>query len=174
MSVTSPETPQQPASIPYYQPPPQYAPTYPPPVQQRPKKGMPTWAIVLMVVGGIVVALCIGGAALIGLGAKAVNDGNTAAAKDVSVSACTPGDSSQFDLVGPKATIDITNHGSRTASYSVTVEFMSTDGSTQIGTGVALVNDLAPGQTAHADAASFAGGKGADLGNCRVTAVRKY
>jgi hypothetical protein len=130
---------------------------------------MPTWAIVLLILGGIVAALCIGGVALLGIGAKAVTDSNTAADKDVTLSSCTDGG----ELVGPQATVTITNHGKSSASYFVTVEFVSSDGGTQYGTGTAIVNGLAPGQNATADATSFAAGKASGSFKCRVTKVTK-
>lgn len=177
MTVTTPEPlPQQSAPPPAYPPPPPgYGVPYAgqPLPAQPPKKGMPTWAIVLLVLGGLMVVACVGGVALMGLGAKSISDGNTAAKKDVSIGSCSAA-GGQFDFVGPKATVDVTNHGSREASYSISVEFVSSDGGTQLGTGTAFVNNLGPGQTAHADASSFKGRSGASTFECRITKVNKF
>jgi hypothetical protein len=128
---------------------------------------MPTWAIVLLVIGGVIVLACGGVVALVGLGAKGISDANEAAKNDVTISSC-----SVDGVTGAKADLDVTNHGKRTASYSITVKFVSDDGATQIGTAVAFVNSPEPGQTAHPEAVSFQG-QNSGGGKCAVDSVTK-
>lgn len=75
-----------------------------------------------------------------------------AALPEVTFSKCTTS-SNQFE--GPVATVSVTNRTSKTSNYFITVAFNSTDGATQLDTAIAVVNNLAPGQTASADALSF-------------------
>ncbi len=157
----------------YTQPQSPFVPPFPSTAYPPKKKGMSGWAIALIVIGVVILVLCGGGVALIGLVGKGISDSQNAAKKDVSLSSCSA-DQSQYDLVGPKAVVDVTNHGTRKATYSVTVEFVSSDGGTQIGTGVAVVNDLQAGQSAQADAVSFKGGQGSNAFKCNITKVSKF
>jgi Flp pilus assembly protein TadG len=61
--------------------------------------------------------------------------------------------SNQFE--GPIATVTVVNNTSKASNYIIDVTFDSTDGKTQLDSSVATVNNVAPGQTATADATSL-------------------
>jgi hypothetical protein len=161
-----PERPayEQPYGQPYSPPP-----TGQPYATRPPKKSHKTLWIILGVVGGLLALCCIGGIFAIGGVGKAVKDDQDAATKDVSISKCA----SENEIVGPQATVQVKNSSKRRASYSVEVTFESSDGATQYGSSVAFVNNLEPGQTGSADAASFSGDKGISQFKCRVTKVTR-
>jgi hypothetical protein len=126
----------------------------------RPARRLRLWVAGVLVVGGL---------ALAGVGAYAVLDTTRATPAEVRVAACIPDGAG----VGPTATVEVTNHGSGTASFVVTVEFVA-DGGTRYGTGTGNVNNLPPGKLATADAVSYAGRPaGAGL-RCRITHVTRF
>lgn len=89
------------------------------------------------------------------------------AANDVAITACKSGGS----LVGPQADVKVTNSGSRAATYTVTVVFES--GATRWGSGVAIFNDLGPGQTQTERASAFGAAAASDF-TCRVSDVSRF
>lgn len=97
----------------------------------------------------------------------AVLGANDAAKKDVKVTSCTK------DALGfMDAKVLITNHSSKASNYIVDVVFETPDGKTQLGTGLAAVNDLQPGQKAPKLASSFTDADGKFA--CRVSTVTRY
>lgn len=148
---TNPYNPQQ-APAPYAYPPvgPVYPPApgqppYPYPVQQQPVKKSRTWLWITLVIVGAVLVCGIGScAAFVGSVGKAVVNNQNASHKDVTLVACT-----KTDFGVPAVKLSITNHGSSMASYIVNVAFLTDNGSTQVDTAMAAVDDLAPGQTAN-------------------------
>ncbi len=99
--------------------------------------------------------------------APAIIGGNDEAKKDVTITTCAKDDAGFVD-----AKVLITNHSSKASNYLVTVAFESPDGTTQLGTGIAAVNDLQPGQKAPEDANSLQSATGKFT--CRVSAVTRY
>jgi hypothetical protein len=88
---------------------------------------------------------------------------------DVAVTACSADDLGDVD-----AKVVVTNHSSKTSNYLITIAMTSRDGATQIDTGNAVVNNLAPGQaTAPQDAM---GSQTAPAGGfaCKVAQVDRY
>ncbi len=69
----------------------------------------------------------------------------------MTIKSCAISDN-QFE--GPKATLEVLNHSSKSSDYIITVAFDSPDGKTQLDTGTALVNNLAPNQQTSTDATS--------------------
>ena len=67
-----------------------------------------------------------------------------------------------------KATITVTNDSSKPSTYSVTVKFE--DGSTSYGTGVAFINELAPGQSTTQEVSSI---QDFPSGTCKVAEVER-
>lgn len=74
------------------------------------------------------------------------------AAADVSITNCAV---SSNEFMGPSATLSVVNNSSKASNYLITIAFESPDGATQLDTGNASVQNLAPGQTASADAPSL-------------------
>jgi hypothetical protein len=85
-------------------------------------------------------------------GSSAKSSGSHPPAADVTISKCFM-TTNQFE--GPAATLTILNHSSKSSNYLITVAFESSDGKTQLDTGSASVNNLAPGQTTSTDATSL-------------------
>lgn len=99
--------------------------------------------------------------------APAIIGGNDEAKKDVKITACAK------DSLGDiSAKVLITNHSSKASNYLVTLAFDSPDGKTQLGTGLAAVNDLQPGQKSPQNVASFVTATGKFV--CRVSSVTRY
>ncbi len=69
------------------------------------------------------------------------------------------------------ATVAVRNNHTYPASYDVTIAFESADGSSQYGTGVATLRDVAPGQTGHGEALSTGGGP---VGTCRIVRAQRW
>jgi hypothetical protein len=183
VSTPDPTSPQPPAAPPlvyygkrpprqqYAPPPPGYRPPYAPVVgpPPAPKKGMPGWAIALIAIGGLVLA--IAAVPIVVLAAGGASSGpSSAAAQDVRVSTCSQS-SNEFDFLGPVAKVEVTNHTQRSHSYWITVEFIS--GSTRIGTGSASVSDLAPGMSQTVDATSWQNDNKLSAFSCKVTQVTR-
>ena len=124
-----------------------------PPLAQ--KKGPPLWVVIAAVIAVFVVIS-------VALGAS-----KDPAASDVTISSCTDGGG----LNGPTATVEVTNHGSNTATYVVDVAFVSPGGATQLATGSAIVNNLAAGQNATTTATAFR--KVNDSFTCKVVKVSR-
>lgn len=74
------------------------------------------------------------------IGVDMSSPGGGGGSGDVQLSGCG------WDGFAAKVQVEVTNSGSDTASYAVTVEFDTSNG-TQVGTGTAYVSDLAPGQS---------------------------
>ena len=132
---------------PYAGPPPQYM-QYPPAPPK--KKGMPAWAIVLIVLGSVVVLFCGGGAILFAIGAGSAGSGPK---PTVHVQACT------WDGFATYATYTLTNNDKKPHDYYV-------EGT--VGHSPALpdiLKNVAPGETAS--------GKlmGTEQGDCHITSV---
>lgn len=89
-------------------------------------------------------------------------------ASDVVVTSCVP------DSVGyAAAKVVVTNTSSKASNYAVTVTFETAGGATQVGTGLATVDGLLPGQkSVPQDVSSL---QTAPAGyTCRVTDVTRY
>jgi len=132
--------------------------------------------VALIVVGGIIAAVSGNSNSNSNGGSSAVTTptggtisaGAHAAADDVTVAGCS------VDAVGdPVAHVTTLNHSSKTSNYIVQVVFETSDGATQIDTGMVAVNNLAPGQTSNDDAATF---KSTPAGSftCKVGNVTRY
>jgi predicted small secreted protein len=88
-------------------------------------------------------------------------------AEDVAITACAP----NADTNWVSAKVTITNHSSKASNYIVTVAFETADGKTQIDTGLAAAQSLAPNQQTVQDAV---GTKDAVPGyTCRVTEITR-
>jgi len=100
--------------------------------------------------------------------------GTPDAVQDVTVSACAHPSDNEF--LGPQAKLSVKNNSSKPSNYIITVAFESPDGSQQVDTGTALVNDLAPGQTSQTDASSLKGDlrKTVKKFNCKVASVSRF
>jgi hypothetical protein len=81
---------------------------------------------------------------------------------------CGPDSLGQLD-----ATLRVTNHSSKASNYMITVVFESPDGSTQLDSTIAAVNNLASGQKSDVEAPTL---KDAPTGGfkCRVADVTRY
>ena len=80
----------------------------------------------------------------------AATTGGKNPADDVVVTSCATDDAG---YAGAK--IRITNNSGKASNYLVTVTFESPDGATQVGTGIASVNSLQPGQATDEDVNAF-------------------
>lgn len=103
------------------------------PAPKKLKYDLPVWGWIL-VAAAILTAVWVYSLARGGLSTGG------SASNDVQLSSCG------WDGFAAKAEVQVTNSGSDTASYTVTVEF-DTTGGTQVGTGTAYIQDLAPGQS---------------------------
>lgn len=153
--------------------PPPGQPGYPPPVMAygpppAPKKGLSTGAIVGIVIGAVLLVCCGGGLVFFAIGAKGVKDAQASAAKDVKIADCR-----LSDLRTAEALVEVRNSGRDTATYTVTVAFLTADGDRQIDTAMAIVNDLAPGLTAQEKATSLKIGSDPVPFRCRIADVRR-
>jgi hypothetical protein len=157
--------PPAPAGPPYGPVPPPAGPSYGPvpptapvpgypPVPAR-KKGLGAGAIAAIVIGAVVL-VCgagVGILAVAGLGFRSRPISSSVGgqlARDITITTCGATDSGTYH-----ATLTVTNHGSSTTSYMITIAFTSQDESRQFDTAVTFVNDLAPGQSASKEAISF-------------------
>jgi hypothetical protein len=86
---------------------------------------------------------------------------------DVEIAKCT---STEYGW--PVAELKITNNSSKASTYMIDVAFESTDGSTQLDTSMATVNNLAPGQSALEEATSLKEVSGDFV--CKVTDVTRF
>jgi hypothetical protein len=186
MAVTEPLPPQQPeANAPSHMPgaarPPAHHPQQPWPAQPpwparpwpaqpagpaaRPPQPPTNWKLIGFIVGGLSLAM----AAAMGLALLGNHGGGGGTTKDYEVRlvSCNGSDGSQYDIVGAQAEIEVVNKSGRAHSYTVTVAYLDATGSTQYGTGTALVNDLEPGQAGRATSTSWQGGN-ANITKCRI------
>jgi hypothetical protein len=117
-------------------------------VQARPRRIVP-W---LIAIGTMLVVGVIGGVTgvtLFGSRATSTSAGGAETqnvAGDVKLTKCALDTGTGW----PRATLEVTNHGTDRASYVVTIAFQSNDGTTQYSSAPASVQDLAPGQNATA------------------------
>ena len=70
----------------------------------------------------------------------------------------------------PRATVRVTNHSTKRSNYMVSVKFVDST-NTIVGTGMALMSDVDPGQAA-TDTAAAVGAKG--QATCQITGVERY
>lgn len=70
--------------------------------------------------------------------------------KDVTISECTKDDAGFVT-----AKLKVTNNSSKASDYVIEVTFNSKDGATQVGTGNAFIQNLAPGQSKDEEANSL-------------------
>ncbi|WP_256790127.1 hypothetical protein [Frankia sp. AvcI1] len=89
-------------------------------------------------------------------------------AEDVTITACAADPTTGFAA----AKVTVTNHSSKPSNYAITIAFESTDGKTQIGTGLVAVNNLAPGQQSPQDANSLTAASGPFT--CKVADITRY
>jgi hypothetical protein len=112
-----------------------------------------------------------GAAALSGEFSSDDDGGGSSAAEDVSVYSCSSGLGEPSEA-WPKATIEVTNHGSRAAGYRVGISFVANDG-TALGDRTIRVDSLAPGHIARRDATGNPGNRDYTDVTCKITdAVR--
>jgi hypothetical protein len=90
---------------------------------------------------------------------------------DVTITKCAP---SSNEFLGAEATLSITNHSSKTSNYLITVAFDSPDGATQLDTGNAAVQNLAPSQTTTETASSLKSETRSQHFVCKVADVTRY
>lgn len=87
--------------------------------------------------------------------------------EDVTVSKCAPDDAGFAAAV-----VTVKNSSSKPSNYIVTITFESPDGKTQVGSGIAAVNNLAAGQSASESASSLKAASGNYV--CKVADVTRY
>jgi len=152
-----PGTPPQPPYQPAFAPPPPYQ--LPPP-----KSGLSTASIAVLTF--FVGFLALGAIAAIWLGSRAPTPGGDgSAASDVKMDSC---EITSYD--SPKAHLSVHNSTKSERDYVITVVFERSG--TQIGSGVATVVDLWPGQTATTEAVGFGTDTTGSV-RCRVSSVRR-
>lgn len=163
-------------------PPPGYGPPPGPPGQQQygqwgpppKKKSHTTRNVILAVVGVLIVIGIISAAASGGSSKKAAapapshktstgNSNPLQHPEDVAIASC-----SNDELGFADAKVVVTNHSSKPSTYAVEVAFESKDGSQQVGTGNAFIDQLAPGQKSVATDASSAQSATAGSYTCKV------
>jgi ABC-type glycerol-3-phosphate transport system substrate-binding protein len=118
---------------------------------------MRTWrqvgVLAVALVGGLAVAASgssdgeSGGATKPGEGSK-----EHPAVDDVTITSCSTPDN---EFLGPETLLEIVNHSSKASNYIVEVAFESPDGTEQLDTGIALVNNVEPDQKATETASSL-------------------
>lgn len=96
------------------------------------------------------------------------------AVDDVTISSCALPPDNQF--LGPQANITVTNRSSKASNYIITIAFNSPDGSQQLDTATAIVNNLSPNQTAKEEASSLKGDlrKTSPKFTCKVVSATRY
>ena len=152
-----PGTPPQPPYQPAFAPPPPYQ--LPPP-----KSGLSTASIAVLTF--FVGFLALGAIAAIWLGSRAPTPGGDgSAASDVKMDSC---EITSYD--SPKAHLSVHNSTKSERDYVITVVFERSG--TQIGSGVATVVDLRPGQTATTEVVGFGTDTTGSV-RCRVSSVRR-
>lgn len=165
------------SSPPFGSPPPQFGGPYPPPMVTPPRKSN-TNVIVLSVVGGVVVlvlAICgivtlvdRGGGSGGGSGGGGGGGGNQGS-HDAAILSCST--QQILDNLAGVAQVRITNTGSTSASYSVTVQFVSPDNRVEYDQAYATALNLPPGQSKDVEVVGFGNVTG-DL-KCVITSVER-
>lgn len=140
--------------------------TYDNPFAPPARKGMSTGLKATLIIAGLLVLLCGGGAvactALAGGAATSISNEMDARKGDVRLMACHP----RGTIEGTwEARIEITNSGKTDHTYLVQINLM--DGNKRLGEAHAVVNDLAPGQTARERVVGLTGG-GYAAAKCEV------
>jgi hypothetical protein len=74
---------------------------------------------------------------------------------------------------GPRATLSITNNSSKASNYLITIAFESPDGTKQLDTGDATVDNLGPGQQTTTNADSLKSGLRHKKFVCKVADVTR-
>ena len=101
--------------------------------------------------------------------AKSSSAGESSEVDDVTVAGCAKDDVLGF----PEATLSIVNNSEKPSDYIIEVSFESPDGAMNNGTGNALVQRLAPGQTKTEEVTAFEDSAGANPVTCKVTKVSR-
>ena len=113
-------------------------------------------ATVAVILAGVMIVAATGSSSKSGTskspGVPGAGSGSHPATADVTITTCAIA-SNQFE--GPSATLQVLNHSTKASDYLITVAFDSPDGKTQLDTGNANVQNLAPGQKASTDATSL-------------------
>jgi len=99
--------------------------------------------------------LLVGVSACVAAALTGCSTSGKTAAKDVTITACTPGPSGGH----PTATGRIVNHSSKSSLYTIHVKFSDSAGNS-VGDGVAVVAKVDPGTTAKWDANGSLNAKG--------------
>lgn len=113
----------------------------------------------------------VGGAAPSATPTQRTKVAGIAGADDVTVSGCTKSDN---PYLGPTAQLTVTNHSSKASNYSITVTFTSPDGATQLDSGNAFVQSLAPGQTTQVEATGLKEDAAAGQFTCKLARVDRF
>ncbi len=95
--------------------------------------------------------------------------GAIAHSEDIAISTCAAD-----ELGYANSKVVITNHSSKPSNYIVTIAMDTPDGKTQIGTGNAVVNNLAPGQASAAQDANTLMKAPAGGYVCKLASVTRY
>jgi hypothetical protein len=90
------------------------------------------------------------------------------ATADVRIAKCAV---SKNPFEGPKATLSVTNHSSKPSDYIITIAFNSPDGTHQLDTGDASIDNLGPGQQTTTTAVSLESGLRKKKFVCQVADV---
>ena len=104
-------------------------------------------------------------------GAPGEGSGDHPAAADVAITKCAV---AKNPFEGPKATLSVTNHSSKSSNYLITIAFDSPDGTRQLDTGDASVDNLGPGQQTTTTALSLKSGLRKKKFVCKVTDVTRF
>ncbi|HEY1488595.1 MAG TPA: hypothetical protein VGF84_20965, partial [Micromonosporaceae bacterium] len=150
--------------------------TYDQPFSMEPgvvrRAGSPRWLIAAGILAVVLVAACVGAFVVVGFGAKSVSDrigqDQQAAARDVRVGGCVSDPTTGFMT----ASIQITNHGTDSASYVVDVAFDGADGKRELDTGVAAASNVVGGGTATVLARAASAGPSGFV--CRILEATRF
>jgi hypothetical protein len=134
----------QPAPPPYYPP---RAPGWGLGSKQPTKLPRKRWIVIGVIAGVTAISVFVGITSTGGSGTGVGNIFNPGSG-DVTLVGCAGDDP-------PTANLHIKNSSSSARSYFITVSFTTDNGANQIDTGIATVNDLAPGQTTDVQAVAI-------------------
>lgn len=116
-----------------------------------PKKGMPTWAKVLLIIGILSVVLCGGGFAactlLVGKAANDIEKGNAAKAGHVKLTTCEAQSADSGLLPNVNFDIEVNNSGKSQETYFIDVIVTDASG-TRVGNTTEVISDVRPGAKA--------------------------
>jgi len=124
--------------------------------------------------------LLLGGCAVLAGGGakKAVDEASRQAASsdnealsDVTITKCALDDN---EFLGATAELAVLNHSSKPSSYIISIVFESPDGTKQLGTGTAILNNVGPNQTATDKASTLESDiRTAGKFNCKIASVSR-